>query len=347
MKRFLYVVIAVSFLQSCIKYAPLNPEADIEAFYLNSSLTISPPVIDQAGRKIYLHLKPDAYSRGIAPVISLSSGATVTPASGDTVHFTEPVIYTVTSQSGINKKNYTVEVVSMGNWTFNFEKWEAHPTEKYQFPMETDRVQIWSSGNPGIALSGVEKKADAYPMRATTDGYEGSLAAEIITLKGNALSELIGIKLFPGSLFIGDFNSSVAFTHPLAATQFGQSYNGQPKMFTGYYKYTSGADFQERDGTVIAGKKDRCALYAVLYNGTEKLDGTNVLTSARIVAKAVLADGSEQTDFTRFDLPFDYTGVPAGDQLMLTIVASSSADGANYAGAIGSRLVVDSLRILK
>lgn len=348
MKRLFLFVIALSYcLQSCIKDAPLNPEADIEGFLLDSSATTANAVIDQASRKIYLYLKPEAYLNGVVPVLMVSHGATTLPASGDTIRFDQPVTYTVTSQSHANTKIYTVEVVSTGSWIFNFEKWGEHPDNRYEYPLEDDGVQLWSSGNPGIALSGVEKKPEAYPTRATSDGYLGSRAAEIITLKGTSISELVGIKIFPGSLFLGDFNSSVAFTNPPAATRFGQPYAGLPQYFTGYYKYMPGTDFQDKAGTVIPGKTDRCAIYAVLFNGPEKLDGTNVNTSERIVARAALADGSAKMDFTRFDIPFQYTGVAPGNHLMLTIVASSSAEGDQYSGAIGSRLVVDSLRIIK
>lgn len=347
MKPLLFLFIIMLGLQSCIKDAPLNPEADIEGFQLDSSSITANTVIDQASRKIYLYLRPDAYMNGIAPVLSVSPGATAMPASGDTIRFDQPVTYTVTSQSQTNTKTYTVEVVSLGNWTFNFENWGEHSVNKYEFPLEDDGVQIWSSGNPGIALSGVEKKPDAYPTRATSDGYEGSRAAEIITLKGTSISEMIGIRIFPGSLYLGDFNSAVAFTNPPAATRFGQPYVGLPQRFTGYYKYMPGTDFQDKDGNIIPGKTDRCAIYAVLFNGPDRLDGTNVNTSGRIVARAALADGSGKMDFTRFDIPFQYTNVAPGNHLMLTIVASSSAEGDNYAGAIGSRLVVDNLRIIK
>ena len=45
----------------------------------------------------------------LAPVITVSSGATVSPASGATQDFTKPVVYTVTAQNG-GKQAYTVTV---------------------------------------------------------------------------------------------------------------------------------------------------------------------------------------------------------------------------------------------
>lgn len=338
---------ALILLGGCIKPAPQNPEADIESFTVADSLLSSAVVIDQANKKILLHLKPDAYKNGLAPVLTVSSGAMVHPASGDSIRFQQPVTYTVTSQSGVNKKVYTVEVVTIASWVFNFEKWGIQPTNQYEFPYDDNGAQVWSSGNPGIAMTGVDKKPDAYPMRSTTQGLHLTKAAEIVTLKGNAISELIGVKLFPGSLYLGNFNANFALTNPPAATEFGQPYIGQPKRFAGYYQYTPGSVFQEKDGTVNATETDKCTIYAILYNGPDKLNGTNIKTSNKIVARAMLADGTAKSGFTRFDIPFDYTGgATAGSQLMLAIVASSSADGENYRGAIGSRLVVDSLQII-
>ncbi|HTN45165.1 MAG TPA: PCMD domain-containing protein [Flavipsychrobacter sp.] len=347
MKKYWFIVLSLFTFAGCIKDAPLNPEADIERFVVDKDLLTADVIIDQANRKIQLHLKPDAFQNGFAPVLSLSTGAKVSPASGDSIRFDQPVYYTVTSQSGVNKKTYLVEIATVGFWTFNFENWGLQETSNYEFPLEDNGIQLWSSGNPGIALTGVDKRPDAYPMRSTTDGYNGTHAAEIITLKGNAVSELIGIKLFPGSLFLGTFNSSMALSNPPAATEFGQPYSGKPARFTGYYKYTPGAVFQDKDGNVINTETDKCALYAILYNGPARLNGTNIQTSEKIVAKAILADGSAQPDFTRFDIPFTYIpGAVAGNNLMVAIVASSSARGDLYRGAVGSRLVVDSLRII-
>lgn len=347
MKQILFSCITVFlFLQSCIKDAPQNPEADIESFILDTTQITSAPVIDQAGKKILLFLNENAYQKGVAPILKLSQGATVSPTSGDTIHFDQQVSYTVTSQSGANKKTYTVDVVTVGNWTFNFEKWGLQPDNKYEFPLEEDGVQIWSSGNPGIALAGVNKTPSAYPTRSTTNGYLGTKAAEIVTLPGTAISEVIGVKLFSGSLFLGTFNSSQALANPLLATEFGQPYVGLPARFTGYYSYQPGNNFQDKDGNIIVGETDQCALYAILFNGPARLNGSNIQTSEKIVAKAILNDGSAKATFTRFDIPFTYTNVAPGNNLMLAIVASSSAQGASYRGAIGSKLVVDSLRII-
>ena len=327
----------------CIKDEPLNPEADIETFSFDQKYMVSQPFIDQANWKITLYLTDEAYNKGIAPILTLSKGATCFPASGDSIHFDTPLQYVVTSESGENKKTYTVVAIhNISNYVFDFEKWGLNTTSQYEYPLEENGSQLWSSGNPGAALAGLPKDPKAYPTHSTTDHSEGSTAAEMITLKGTALSQLAGVHLIAGSIFYGNFNSQNALSDPLAATEFGQPFGGKALLFEGDYKYTPGANFQDASGTIIPGAVDSCSIYAVIYTGTERLNGKNILTSNRIIAKAVLKDGSAKSNFTHFEIPFEY--VPNADlsgDMMLAIVASASYKGATYEGAAGSKLVID------
>lgn len=348
-RLFATLFLCIMLMQGCIKDAPQNPEADIESVTVDPHLLTGNVFIDQINRTITLNLTNEAYDSGISPVLTLSRGASVKPASGTLIKFDgdQEIVYDVTSESGENTKRYAVKVVNIGHWDFAFQNWASHPTDKYEYPVEDDGLQLWSSGNPGVALSGVPARSDAYPTRSTTDGYLGTKAAELVTIKGTPLSELIGIRLYAGSLFLGNFNASQAMLNPLMATEFGEPYKGLPKSFTGYYKYSAGPDFINKAGQVQPGVKDKCSIYAVLFNGPDRLNATNIMNSDRIIARADLQDGSDKTNFTRFDIPFLYKqGATIGKNLMMAIVSSSSAEGDQYRGAIGSRLVVDSLRIV-
>ncbi|MFT3824968.1 MAG: PCMD domain-containing protein [Chitinophagaceae bacterium] len=334
---------------SCIKDPPLNPEADIETFTVNPGQITSSTFIDHANNRILLYLKPSAYETGIAPVITISEGASIAPASGDSIHFDSTGItqYVVTSQSRAYTKTYVVQVVNIGTWAWDFEWWGENDKDHYQYPLESDSSILWSSGNPGVALGGVPANPSAYPLKATTDKYSGTYAAELITLPGTTLSGLVGIKLFAGSLFLGNFDSKNAFVAPLKATQFGQPYIGKAARFRGYYKYQPGPNYQDKSGNIVPGVTDSCSIYAVLYHGTTRLDGTDILTSDRIIATAMLPDGSARGNFTLFDIPFTYKpGATTTGNLMMAIVASSSKDGDSYKGAINSRLVLDSVSII-
>ncbi|WP_160711160.1 PCMD domain-containing protein [Chitinophaga solisilvae] len=362
LRKLCCVAAMIGSLQACIKDAPLNPEADIVTFKVDEKQLTGQVFIDQSKASINLYVTPEALKSGIVPQITITPGATITktpagpltaPAS-DTLHFDTITgrarqQFIVTAANGASSRTYSVRVVTTGIWQWDFENWVTDEKEKYQYPIEKDSAVLWSSGNPGIAiaLTGTPKSPEAYPLRMTTDAYHGKGAAEMQTRAGTALSNLVGIKLFAGSMFLGVFDIANAFGAPLEATQFGQPSRGNVVRFTGYYKYTPGAFYQDREGNKVDGKTDECSLYAVLYTGTKRLDATNIHTSDRVIARATLADGTAKAGWTSFDIPFVYTRkAVAGEQYMLAIVASSSKNGDSYEGAVGSRLVLDSLEIV-
>lgn len=337
----------LALLLACIKDPPLNPEADIEAFAIPEHLKTAEVVIDHNSRRILLFLTKEAFETGLAPQIKTSARARITPLSGDSIHFTMPVNYTVTSEDGHQTRTYDVKVVSVGNWVFNFETWATDSLAHFDYPTDSQNTGTWSTGNMGAAYAGVPLVAQHFPTQRTTSGLNGTLAAMMITKPGTPLSEIMNVHLLAGSLFTGSFNLTQVLLNPLKATEFGIPYVGKPARFTGYYSYVPGPDFQERSGTIVPGHSDSCSIYAVLFAGPERLDGTNIQNSSRIIARAELPDGTARPNFTRFDLPFTFFRMPdPGEKLLLAIVASSSADGDHYRGAIGSTLIVDSLRII-
>ena len=128
-----------------------------------------------------------------------------------------------------------------------------------------------------------------------------------------------------------------------------------PKELIGYYKYKAGEKFQDKDKKEIKGRKDSLAIYAVLFetgDGVEFLDGTNSLTSDRIVLLAQLKDAKETNDWTRFSISFEPVAGRTIDseklkngKYSLAIIMSSSKDGAFFNGAVGSTLYVDELKL--
>lgn len=339
----------IMLMSGCIKNPLPNPEADILSFTIDPIQLTSATVLDDNNATIQLYLTPEAFDKGIAPMISLSSGATITPSSGDSI-FPKLATYSyvVKSESGTGERTYRVEVVNVGTWDFPFERWFQNTDDGYEHPIEDGDIELWSSGNPGVALAGVPKEPSAYPTRSTNDGFNGTKGAELVTIPGTQLSSFIGAYLLAGSFFLGTFNSSLALLSPLQATQFGQPYVGLPDTLRGVYKYAPGARFQDENQQIIPGRTDECSIYAVLYRGPERLDATNVLTSDRVIATAILEDGSAKASFTEFAIPFSYNSQPDSTHkdLMMAIVASSSKEGGTYRGAIGSRLVLDDIRVI-
>ncbi len=119
---------------------------------------------------------------------------------------------------------------------------------------------------------------------------------------------------------------------------------------------TYGKVIQQDDNyTAAQGKIDECSIYAVLYKVTkgeagidEYLDGTNIMTSDKVIARAQLPDGSDKSSFTEFRLPFIYTEEPDYDKYdyKLAVVFASSKEGDYYRGAVGSTLIVDKTEVV-
>lgn len=86
-----------------------NDEARLVAFSLAEQT--APAVIDEQAKTIAVKVKcgPERL-KTLVPTVEVSEGATVTPASGAAVDFTEPVNFTVRSEDGGTTSVYTVTV---------------------------------------------------------------------------------------------------------------------------------------------------------------------------------------------------------------------------------------------
>lgn len=345
MKNLLLLSIIVTLgLSSCIKDEPLYREADIESFVIAGNGYINTSI---ANNKIQVLIADTTDYRKIIPIITVSPGATVEPASGEVKNFSEDIVYTVTSEDGQYTKEYVVNVTSELNFKYDFEHWFMDGIS-YKYPALMDLS--WKSANSGIATAKVGK-VPRYPTRDTTDCVSGKKAALLETLEGGTFISVGYIPVFSGSLFRGDF--VLLMSDPPASTHFGQLHPkaaGKPVKFTGYYKYKPGKTLINRQG-IVTGKKDECSIYSVLYKITkgskETLDGNNIMTSDKVIATAILADGTEKLNFTKFDIPFTYREVPNYDKYdyKLAVVFASSKNGDFYEGAIGSKLTIDDVEV--
>ena len=113
---------------------------------------------------------------------------------------------------------------------------------------------------------------------------------------------------------------------------------------------------------MLEGVVDKGDIYAVLFRNTIKdengedqvfyLDGTNVKTSPQIVAIAEAPEINKTEDgWSRFEVEFNYRSeidptVLANRGYSLAIVCTSSIEGANFQGAVGSQLLIDELHVL-
>jgi hypothetical protein len=356
-KQLAICFLGISLCYGCIKSAPLSPEADIETFSIDSKyLDVNKISIDQINKTILVYVKADSLSIQIKPVLTITKGASVSPASGQSVVFSQPIQYTVTSEDGKNHKTYTVKAVAVPGFTYEFENWQqlGSGTRLYEHPVEmagTVSEPVWSSGNPGLTIA----TEPPYPTQKTTDSYQGNYAAQIITMPGTVVFGA-GAPMAAGSLFLGTFETNIS--EPLKSTKFGQPFAKakRPVRFTGYYKYVPGPTYSQFSivnaqitSTPISGAQDSCAIYVIVFRGSDPLDGTNVSNSSRIIARAEMKQGLPAASYTAFNIPFEYYDSNIdwkNENLLFTVVFSSSKGGGQYRGALNSQLKVDHVAVV-
>lgn len=337
--------------------------ADITSFTFDNEGVTEQPVIN-ADNTITFKVAEGADITKLVPVIVVSEGATVTPASGAAQDFSngKVVTYTVVSEDYGTTKVYKASVSGLQNVvSFTFNEWETVDLgadyEPYSLPLP---LNVLATPNEGAQL--LNYKANpvvGYPVVIEEEGYEGKAAKLVTRDARNTLAALAKAYITAGSVFTGSFEyNPLAALQPggaLKMTHFGVVYDKKPLKFKGVYKYTPGTPFiRTVDGVATeTDEVDECAVQAVLYTITsedETLDGSNIDSDdERIVARARLEDGTAKSDWTEFDLNFTWkNGVTydAEKTYKLAVICSSSKDGANFNGAANSTLIVDNLEVI-
>lgn len=240
----------------------------------------------------------------------------------------------------------------------SFENYETVTTKKsygyhefYEVGKDGTRYNIWSSGNEGSAIINSKREPEGFPTYATPEGYEGC-AACLVTQSAGALGSLLGKPIAAGSLFIGYFDKDKVTSNALKSTVLGVPIDRVPVSVSGWYKYTPGEKFTDKNKKVIADRVDEPNIYAVFWDndgGKVNLYGDDALTSSRIVSKAQVADLPATDEWTRFEMSFE-GGSPDPEILAqrgysFTLVCSSSKGGDSFEGAIGSTLLVDEIQV--
>lgn len=365
----------VSMFASCIQDEALNAEADIEYCVITDKAILKNPAdtlfkANTDHNRITIRVKADADLSRMAPDFILTEGATISPKGGEVQDFSEgAVLYTVTSQDKLWKKTYEVSFSMAEMKTeYHFEHFEKNPGQEkyYQWyeVLENGAKQYdWATGNPGFEWAKSAAKPGEYPTVFYEAGVQGN-AVKLETKSTGAIAAIMGMRIAAGNLFLGTFDLASAIKGTggaLKATNFGVVFNKKPIKLKGWYKYKSGPVFQNKDGKQVDGKKDACDIYSVFYentsiggNGEETgvlLNGADVLTHPNIVALARIQNPVESDEWTYFELPFVYTR-DIDEQALdnykynISIVFSSSIDGAYFEGAVGSTLLIDEVELI-
>jgi hypothetical protein len=360
---------------SCFGSEPDGCEADIETVTLHVDdpaqfffqPTDSIQIVFSTDSVITFAVRGDADVSALSPVLTLSPGATVSPASGTTLDFSQgPVTYTVTSQDGHWQRHYRINVVPTmvmvaDTLCYNFEHYELEPsTMRYYMWHNTlpdgTLGNDWATANAGYRISMGSALPEEYPTTPLVEGYDGA-AVCLTTRDTGPFGRMANKRLAAGNMFLGTFDIRIAMSDHLHATRFGLPFTDRPDRFTGYYTYEPGPTVQDFYGDAINGRTDSASIYAVFYRNHDAqgnevvLFGDNILSSDLIVAVANLGYVAPTTTWTAWDVKFEYRA-EVDEQLLanrgynLAIVFSSSASGGDFIGAIGSRLCVDKVRLI-
>lgn len=318
-------------------------------------------------------MRPFAALTKQAPIFRLTPGATISPESGSLQDFSKgPVTYVVTSENKQWSRTYQVSI-KKGQTTMpnekEFEFEDAYLSKGYYNWQENwngDLLDIWATGNSGFNISNPSAKPEEYPTVMIKDGYKGK-GVKLTTKRTSKLADIVHKPIAAGNLFIGQFDATDALNDAMKATKFGRpfSFSAKPVKLEGWYKYQAGEKFTDKNMQELD-RHDYGTIYAVLYENIDEkgnavlLYGDNVQTSKQIVALALVGDTHDDNgkvaigntwEWHHFSVDFKYKKAIDPIKLKnggysLTIVSSSSSDGANFLGAVGSTLWIDSFKLI-
>lgn len=352
----------------------MNAECDIEAAWIHAdapeamffNLTDTLVSVPYSESDITFYVKRNTDVSRLAPEFRITEGARIEPASGSEHDFSRgPVAYTVTSEDGEWSRTYNVSFevrTRTVNDTvrFDFENYALDATGKYYEWFESGddgrRESLWATGNPGFKKAfPLEDDPWIYPTTPLADGIDGQ-GVQLVTRSTGAFGQLNNKRIAAGNLFYGFFDVQKVLTEPLKATCFGLPFDKEPVTITGWYNYSPGPTYQDKDGNPVD-RQDQGSIYSVLYRNHDDdgnpvmLHGDDVLTNPYIVAIAQLANVTATDGWREFELNYNYFKQTDPDLMEnfgynLAIVFSSSYEGEKFEGAIGSTLLIDKVRVI-
>lgn len=206
----------------------------------------------------------------------------------------------------------------------SFEQWHQSGSGNTicYYPNTSGGNSYWGTGNEGTTMSPVSQRSVTKPE-------------DVIVIKGRAIrmeSDKISFLLSPvkfaaGNLFTGSYKTNM--TDPAASVTFGRPFAGRPDQLTGYYYYRPAGYSGGVNGM------DLCHIYIILENRSG---------STTRVAYGELLDYRTMDGYEPFTIDINYTSSLPVTHVTLSV--TSSRDGGNFNGGVGSVLYVDEFKIL-
>ena len=196
MKKLLSILFITSLLVSCSskggdeEIIELSDNNTITEFSILINNETVQGVINQDNRRIDFDVR-GADVTSLTPTISIPAGATVSPSSGTTTNFSNPVTYRVTAENG-DERNYTVTV---NNTPFSTEKditsFSAFigSTEHIGIIEEMQGTIYLNPGNIDLTSFTLEIEISEYatvdPASGTTQNLEGPMTFTVTAEDGS------------------------------------------------------------------------------------------------------------------------------------------------------------------
>lgn len=168
--------------------------------------------IDEYEKSIYLTLPIGSNLNEIEPTIKISRKATISPASGVTQDFSNPIIYTVQAEDG-SKQQYTVNIALTKSSLARIESFAIDGVKgriKDNWTTinhtEGNSIQIWLSGVSDVTnlkpIIEVSKGAKVYPASDIEVDFSRPVIYTVTAEDGGAASYAVGVQYekFPSGL---------------------------------------------------------------------------------------------------------------------------------------------------
>jgi len=356
MKKISIIIILLTiFISSCVKedFFGLSGYGHIKTFLVSNQAGNAVINNDELSVEVEIPAGIDLTTITIQD-LQVSSFATADKQIGDVLDLTTQQKITIIAEDGSSHVWTIRSFVASSNPqldNYDLNAWYQTGSGYYE-PGSDAASTIWGTGNPGTQI---------LDILATTpyDLGNDNKAARMETFDNGALPASLGMPISAGSIFTGFFNpDNIDPTDPEAAIDFGVPFAGRPEKLRFKYQYQAGEVNKDRDGNEL-NYPDMLDIYALLevrLGGTTERLATAWFRSADPIDdlttnEIIFTYGELDDSFPDYMKPQDGVYVSSDSAAFvlpthITFVASSSFDGANFAGAIGSVLIVDDIEMV-
>lgn len=356
MKNIIFYILVIVGIVACVEedFFGLSSYGEIKSIEVSNQA--SQAVINSTTKNVSIEIPGGVDLSDIKiKKLTLSSFANSDLAVGDSINLTDSTIMQVMAEDGITITLWTLKA-SVASATpqlpnSDFNTWYK-TSDGYYEPGENAESTIWGTGNQGTKLLG---------LFATTplEIEDGNLATKMETLYNGDLAANFGTPISAATIYTGKFDpDKISITDPQAAIDFGTPFAGRPNSFKLKYTYKPGLENKDKSGDPLS-YSDACDIYLLLE--VRNSSSSKRLATAWFRSEDTIEDITQlQIPLTYGELPADapdYTKPPDGQYVRadsaefilpthLTFVTTSSFDGAKFAGAVGSLLIIDNLELI-